>query len=128
MYCGRALRVYIAATVFVALFGAVYECFSFGVYSYYMIYAFSVPLLLGVVPAAQLATAKQPKYVPLAARRLHHTGVGTLTVGAIVRGVLEIYGTSNDLCMVYGLAGGVLVTLAVLIALLSRETPVQREC
>ena len=41
---------YLVATVVTVAFGAVYEWFSFGVYSYYMIYAFAVPLLGGVLP------------------------------------------------------------------------------
>ena len=36
------------ATVGCALFGAVYERFSHGVYSYWMLYTFAFPLALGV--------------------------------------------------------------------------------
>lgn len=41
----------LAATLFFAFFGAVYEAFGHGVYSYFMIYAFAFPLLMGVLPA-----------------------------------------------------------------------------
>ena len=48
------LGVYLSVTVFSALFGAVYELFSHGVYSYCMIYAFAFPLLLGDIPAISI--------------------------------------------------------------------------
>ena len=47
---GLPLGAYLTASVFCALFGAVYELFSHGVYSYWMIYAFAFPLLLGAIP------------------------------------------------------------------------------
>ena len=44
-----------------ALFGAIYELFSHDVYSYYMIYAFAIPLLMGVLPyEAMLVFNKYP--------------------------------------------------------------------
>ena len=40
----------LTAAVLCALFGAVYEVFSHGVFSFYMIYAFAIPLCLGTFP------------------------------------------------------------------------------
>ena len=45
----------IAASIFLAFFGAIYELFSHEVYSYYMIYAFAIPLVLGAVPYGWMA-------------------------------------------------------------------------
>lgn len=45
----------------------------------------------------------------LAARNLYHSGIATLTVGSIVQGVLEIYGTTNALAGYYWIAGGALL-------------------
>ena len=42
----------LGSSVFFALFGAIYEQFSHQVYSYYMIYAFALPLILGALPWA----------------------------------------------------------------------------
>ena len=47
--------VHALAAVFLAFFGAVYETFSHEVYSYYMIYAFAIPLVLGTLPLLALA-------------------------------------------------------------------------
>ena len=41
---------YLAVTAACVLLGAVYETFSHGVFSYYMIYAFAFPLAGGVIP------------------------------------------------------------------------------
>ena len=41
--------------LFFGLLGAVYERFSHEVYSYYMIYGFAVPLVLGVLPYSVMA-------------------------------------------------------------------------
>lgn len=47
---GRTGWVYLFLTLFCILFGAIYEVFSHGVFSYFMLYAFVVPLVGGVIP------------------------------------------------------------------------------
>lgn len=94
---------YLAATVFCALFGAVYECFSHEVYSYFMIYAFAFPLMLGVIPFFLIRRAGWP--FPYRAAALIHAGAAALTVGSIVQGILAIYGTENQLTAVYWISG-----------------------
>ena len=98
------------AAAFLALFGAVYETFSHEVYSYYMIYAFAVPLLLGAMPCTLLLLGK--KHPGKIALRLWNSGIATLSVGSIFQGVLEIYGTTNSLIIVYPIAGGILMLLS----------------
>ena len=100
----------LCAALFCALFGAVYEGFSHGVWSYPMVYAFAFPLVLGVLPLLLLGFFRAPN-PKAAARNLYHAGIATLTVGSIVTGVLEIYGTTNPLTLVYWLLGGALVLL-----------------
>ena len=97
----------IAGTAFLALFGAVYELFSHEVYSYFMIYAFAVPLMLGVMPYALLLISR--KVPGRAALNLWNSGIAALSVGCVSRGVLEIYGTTNSLTVVYPAAGSLLL-------------------
>ena len=97
------------AAVFVAAFGAVYEMFSFGVYSYFMLYAFSAPLLLGALPYLLLALQGTPFLPARYGGKLWHAGIASLTVGALFQGVLEIYGTSSALTIVYWILGGLLL-------------------
>lgn len=115
---------YLGFTVFLALFGAVYEKFSHEVYSYYMIYAFSIPLLLGVTPAMGLLRWK--KYFPDGiGLSLWDFGVITLSVGSIFQGVLDIYGTTNELIYVYPIAGAVLMITGLFLLLSSH---IRRSC
>ena len=105
--------VYLWMTLFCALFGAVYEYFSYGVYSYYMLYAFAFPLVGGVFPFFTIAFSKRP--LPgKAARNLYHSGIAALTTGSLLQGVLEIYGTSNRLMLAYWIAGPVFIVLGVI--------------
>ena len=105
---------YLLATVFCALFGAVYERFSHEVYSYFMIYAFSFPLLLGAVPFFLLHSAGRP--FPRRAAWFIHAGTAALTAGSLVQGVLAIYGTSHPLTAVYWIAGAALSAVGWLLA------------
>ena len=104
----RNLMGNIAGTAFLALFGAVYEMFSHDVYSYFMIYAFAVPLVLGVPAYALLLTFG--RHPGRAAVNLWNSGIAALSVGCVFRGVLEIYGTTNSLSVVYPIAGALLLT------------------
>ena len=94
--------------MFLALFGAVYELFSHEVYSYFMIYACAVPLMLGVMPYALLLISR--KVPGRAALNLWNSGIAALSVGCVFRGVLEIYGTTNSLGAVYPIVGSLLLT------------------
>lgn len=88
-----------------ATFGLVCEHFSHGVFSGCMAFAFLIPLLGG---AAML--------LPVFRRRgtfLWRCGILTLTVGSLVRGALDIYGTTSRLCGIYWILGGGFLTLAV---------------
>ena len=109
----RALKttlIYVCISLLCALFGGVYEVYSHGVYSFDMIYAFVYPLAMGALPFAALASLslREPS---LWASRLYHWGIAALTVGSVIRGVLEIYGTTCALCFWY-LPTGIIFTVA----------------
>lgn len=101
--------VYLLLSLFCCFFGAVYELYSHEVYSYFMLYAFVFPLVGGVLPFSILNLMKLKKYPNALSRNLYHSGIATLTVGSIVRGVLDIYGTTNALSEYYWPAGFVLI-------------------
>ena len=117
----KTALVYVRLSLFVALFGAVYELFSHEVYSFYMIYAFVFPLAGGVLPFLMMAVLQIKRYPDVWFRNLYHSGIATLTAGSIVRGVLEIYGTTNSLTRFYWWAGAILITAAILASLLREE-------
>lgn len=114
--CFDYARLYVLAAVNAAVFSAVYEHFSFGVYSPFMIFAFAVPLLMGALPFLLLGRAlkKTGSTVPALVCKFWHAAVATLTVGFLFRGVLDIYGTSSPLGTVYWIASAVLAVLSLL--------------
>ena len=104
--------VYLAVSGFCGLFSLVYEYFSHGVYSPWMVFLFAWPLLGGAVPYAVLAWRGNRRVSPITswARLAHHCAVASLTVGACISGVLDIYGTTSVWTPVYWAAGIVLGT------------------
>lgn len=118
----KLILIDLIATLFCGLFGAVYELFSHGVYSYGMLYAFAFPLVLGVLPMLLITMLHAP-YPNRFARSAYHAGIAALTVGSLVSGALKIYGTTNPLTLVYWIAGGALIALGMgtyLVSLLHR--------
>jgi len=103
-------------TLFVALFGAIYEHFSFEVYSYYMLYAFAVPLALGVLPYGLAALRGGGRLNPGGAR-FWNAGIFTLTLGSVFQGVLAIAGYTNRLIVVYPIAGALMLAIGLVAAL-----------
>lgn len=114
----KTALVYLGISLFCVLFGAVYELFSHGVYSYYMIYAFVFPLAGGTLPALTMAAFRCKRCPGPLSRLLYHCGIATFTVGSIIQGVLEIYGTSNPLTRWYWPTAGILVAAALILHLL----------
>ncbi len=100
----------LTAAVFCALFGAVYEVFSHGVFSFYMIYAFAIPLCLGIYEEDRYWENSCLYLFPgRTALNAWFSGIAALTAGCLFQGVLEIYGTTNRLIVVYPVAGVLLL-------------------
>ena len=99
--------------MFAAFFGAVYEAFSHEVYSYFMIYAFALPLFLGVFPFSFMLLKNTP-FPSRLSLNLYNSGIACLTVGCIIKGMLDIYGTTNGLMNVYFTVGGLLAVAGVI--------------
>ena len=99
---------YFAASVFIAIAAAVYGLFSHGVYSYFMIYAFMIPLLGGALPHLIAAM----KGIEINARDTQLAIIATLTAGSLLKGVLDIYGTTNRLLIAYPAIALLILTIA----------------
>lgn len=108
--CRIALR-YALAAAFTAVFGMVYEHFSFGVYSPFMLYAFMAPLLLGVIPFLLLALRRG---VPRPGTCFWHCGVAAITTGYIFQGIISIYGTDSAFTWGYWIAGSTLLLAGII--------------
>ena len=113
----------IIAALFCALFAAVYEAFSFGVYSYFMLFAFVAPLLGCSLPYS-IMIFKNKNIPDTLALYLWNSGIAALTVGSIIEGVIEIYGTTNYLIIIYWVAGGAFCLSGLIVWLISAATPI----
>lgn len=102
----RKAVAYVLISLLCALFAAVYEMFSHGVWSYSMVFAFAFPLAGGALPVLLLRDPSP------AAAALWRAGLAAWTVGSIFRGALEIYGTTHALTLVYPAAGALLCAAA----------------
>lgn len=118
----RTALVYLLIAAFCALFGSIYERFSHGVYSYHMLYAFAYPLLGGTLPALVLSLLEKPLPTPMI-RTLHRCAIATFTVGSILHGVLEIYGTTNRLTALYFPTASLLLLAATTAYLFQLKNP-----
>ena len=107
--------VYLIISIFTAFFGAVYEVFSHGIYSYYMIYAFAFPLVFGVLPFLLITLIPRCAIPSYASRSCLHAAVATATVGSIIQGVLDIYGTDSMLVIIYAYASALLFTASMVL-------------
>ena len=111
---GTAFR-YLVISILCAIFGAVYEVFSHEVYSFYMIYAFLFPLIGGTLPFLAINLFCVERYPGFTARHLYHSGIATLTIGSFVKGILDIYGTTNLLTQWYWRIGILLLLMGILL-------------
>lgn len=109
----RISGIYLLITLFCIVFSVIYELFSHEVYSWYMLGAFLYPLLGGFIPYFLIAV-KRLRFPSSFSRNLLHCGIATLTCGSILQGILEIYGTTNRLIIVYWIAGFTLVCAGII--------------
>ncbi len=119
MYTSATKReplVWLGITVFTIIFAAVYEHFSFGVYSNAMIFMFAFPLILGFLPSLLLMLKK---WQPLP--RLWNDGVMVMTMGSMLTGILEIYGTDSYYTPWFFYIGMALLTIGALEIIFSRK-------
>lgn len=127
----RTSLIFLCAALFCGLFSAVYEHFSHGVYSNYMVYLFAFPFFGGVVPYAIFGLAPKIKCPSPATARTFNSGVAALAVGSCMKGVLDIYGTSSSYQPVYWLAGFSLIALSLVMylakSLLSHDRKAQAQ-
>ncbi|MCD8094946.1 MAG: hypothetical protein LUE12_02305 [Ruminococcus sp.] len=128
LLAAKVCRTYLIISAFCALFGAIYEYFSHEVYSYYMIYAFGFPLVLGALPFGFLAASKSCKVPTTATRYIYHSSIATLTVGSVFKGILDIYGTTSSLTAIYFYVGAAVLVIAlilIVIGVMINKTPAQ---
>ena len=114
----RSSLIFICVVLFCGLFSAVYEHYSHGVYSNFMVYLFAFPLVGGTIPCALLGLLPNTVCPSRLSMRIYNSGLAALTVGSCVKGVLDIYGTSSGYMSVYWVAGALFMALGAVMYLL----------
>ena len=106
-YMKKQIITYLIASIACIIFSIIYETFSHGVYSLFMICSFAIPLILGCF--ISLVLYKRKISYGRVEINLYNAGVATLTFGSIFQGVLEIYGTTNFKVYIYFFVGALLI-------------------
>ena len=101
----RENKFVIGFTFFVLIFGIIYEIFSHGVISYFMIFAFLIPLIDFIMNCFLIKTKIK---MCLLSKNLSSMSICTFTFYSIMKGFLNIYGTTNNLVIVYLVFGLIL--------------------
>lgn len=109
----KILFIYISITLFSGIFSWIYEYFSHGVYSNYMVYLFLFPFIGGVLVFVTIGLLKKLPFPSRISLHLYNSGLATLWIGSCLQGVLEIYGTSSNYIAVYWIVGSILIMLGV---------------
>lgn len=113
-YLKKQSIVYIFITIFCYIFAKVYELYSHGVYSAFMSNAYLIPLIFGAIVSLIQSVSGKTKIYNRVSVNLYNASIATFTVYSILRGVLEIYGTTNSLINVYVYVGIVLLVTSIL--------------
>ena len=117
-----------AAAVFLLVFALIYEHFSHGVISGYMLGAWLIPLAgsipyLGSERLHRRHAAENGEQRCADASGLWQLGIFTLSQGFVMKGIIEIYGTTNRWTAVYVPAAALLFITAAGVAVVKRKGP-----
>lgn len=105
---------YLVAALVIAAASAVYGLFSHGVQSYYMTYAFMVPLLGGAMPYLIAALKGRIMSAVTGTKDIQLAIIATLTAGCLLKGALDIYGTTNRLLIGYPVLAAAMVAALII--------------
>ena len=104
----KTASTYLFTTLFCIALNYVYSLFGHGVSSPFMSYAFIFSLVLGVVGFILLGWLDLDNRV---AFNLYNAGIATLTVGSILRGIIDIAGADTTYPFFYFFVGTVFVVV-----------------
>jgi len=106
------VKVYGFTTLFCIALNHIYSLFGHGVSSSFMSYAFVFSLMLGVVGFMVFGRLNLDNRI---AFNLYNAGIATLTVGSILRGIIDIAGADTTYPVFYFFVGTVFVAIGGLI-------------
>jgi len=113
----KTALVYGILAAFCGAFSAVYLQFSHGESSPFLIWLFAPSLLLGMLPALLMSRIESTKRPGIAIRRIWNSAIATLSVGMLVRAIVNISGRYTEYDTIYWIASGVLFAAAVVLSI-----------
>lgn len=115
----KELKKYLIFSSLCLVFACIYEMFSHQVYSMFMILSFLIPLIMGVGVYALLV--KKHFLVNNISNSLYKMSLYTFTFGSIMKGVLDIYGTTNSKLVIYWIVGVIMLVVAIVWQIINRR-------
>lgn len=113
--------IYVIVTLTCILFAIMYEKFSHGVISWFMVFAFTIPLILGVLVYYLCYFLKIKKLLNKFESSTYNAAVASLTLGSIMEGILQIYGTTNWKVWLYLIVAIILFSISIISYLLRKK-------
>ena len=111
----KTIIIYFFTTIFTIVFDRIYALFSHGVSSLSMNLMFLYPLLGGVVVYYILGyLLKNKKNSMIISFNLYNSGIAILTVGSLLRGIMDIAGTSSQYIKYYFIIGVLVIITSVI--------------
>lgn len=108
----KTVITYVVITLFCIAFNYLYSIFGHGVSSPFMSYAFVFSLILGVVGFVIIGRLNLENRI---AFNLYNAGIATLTVGSLLRGILDIAGADSAYPIYYFIVGTLFVLIGSLL-------------
>ena len=108
----RVIAAYAAISLFLLIFGAIYEHFSHGIETPFMRFAFVILLAMGVPAAALFLIFKKLRRPGKFSRSFFRWSCACITAASLLKGVFFIYGTDSLFPLVYLIAGMVCLIAA----------------
>ena len=116
----KILNSYLIAFAFCSVFAIVYELFAKGIISFWMLGMPLFPFVLGVIPA--LILEKTGRSFSDWALQIWNCGVITLTVGSLLNGIFDIFGTYFDMFGLFMISGSILLVIGAAVHFYKRKT------
>ncbi|MGQ7408170.1 hypothetical protein ACTGWG_03255 [Streptococcus suis] len=107
----RTLISYLTGSIFLFIFSRIYQALSYGEVSFFMYYLFCIPLIGGILLTGLLLF--KPSLSRMA-YNLWNSGIATITVGFLLRGIINLSGRSTSLDQPYWYLGAGFLALALL--------------
>ena len=101
--------VFLAVSLFCIIFSLIYASQSHSVHSNYMTFMFLYPLVGGTIIYLMIGAISKARLPERFVVNIYNSGIAALTVGSMLRGILDIAGTSSPYQPTFVIVGMLMV-------------------